>query len=259
MNQPDFFCSSVQAWLQALPAQNDPGVIDPPLLAHVRGCARCRGTFYAMFAPAVVPAHSPPISCEECQDGLAAFVHVEFANPIRAIRLYPQVWQHLWLCAECLEAYDILVAVLRDEPELRDPEPWPLRRPPGSPPAPPARFKPLLEMRRPALVGLPTRAELAGAYRSDTVEREYLLRRNQAFSIAGLSGTVKALRENAETWAIEVALLPPIKGRIRATVGDYQQTARIDYTGVACFTAIPTNELISDTTSLILELEANEY
>lgn len=261
MNQAEFSCRAVQAWLETIPEQPAPEPIAPRLLEHVRGCARCRGALYAMFAPAVLSAESRGISCEECQDGLAAFVHADSNDALGAIRLYPQVWQHLWLCAECLEAYDILVAVLRDEPELRVAEPRPAGRPLDSPPAgepPSGHFRPLLEMLRAALVGLPTRAELAGTYRSATIEREFLLRRNQPYAIAGLRGMVKALRESDDSWTIEALVQPAIAGRMRATIGAYRQIVPISPAGIARFSAIPAAELISNTTSLILELDAGE-
>lgn len=261
MYQSKFSCSDVQTWLQTLSVQTETGLIDPQLIDHVRGCALCRGAVYAILTPDGLPSDPRSISCEECQDGLAAFISAEIQEPMRAMLRYPQVWQHLWGCLNCLETYEILSAVLKDEPTLLAPGSWSGQ---NTAPAPPnarphkSRFKPLLVMLRTALVGLPTPFEFARGYRNGTIERQYLLRRDQPYTIAGLNGEIVALWKNDGTWTIEVSIHPLTEGRLSASIGAYQHTTAINHLGVAQFTAIPTIALISETTALRLELEIPE-
>jgi predicted anti-sigma-YlaC factor YlaD len=78
----------------------------PALRAHLHACAACRTAL--LIRRALHLAYLPqPLDCSYCRDELAQFVDRERSDgPRTAIRLYPGVWWHLWMCEECLAAYD---------------------------------------------------------------------------------------------------------------------------------------------------------
>ena len=111
-------CTTLQAWLTSADlAQNPP----PPLLVdHVSGCARCRSVLLLI----VVDLRDAPLTvvtptCDHCMDDLAASLDMERDVGIaQAIRAYPHVWWHLWICEECAMTCQI-VRDTRDTPVLR--------------------------------------------------------------------------------------------------------------------------------------------
>lgn len=154
-------CKQFSAWLQHFAANP----ADAPIPAHPQDCPRCRGRLLAWLCAlnALMPHHA--ISCGQCESDLGAFVELELADVEQAYRWYPAVWHHLWICAACLEQYDLLYLSLAD-PELRLRHPslrpaLPVRIPSG----PPAR-RHLLDLMSAAIHAiLGTRAGAPFAYR----------------------------------------------------------------------------------------------
>jgi hypothetical protein len=101
-------CTTIQTWLTSADlAQNPP----PPLLVdHVAGCARCRGVLLLIVAELLhAPLTVAATTCDHCMDDLAASLDMERDEGIaQAIRAYPHVWWHLWICAECALTYEIV-------------------------------------------------------------------------------------------------------------------------------------------------------
>ena len=113
-------CQQTLAWLQA----QQPDLATPPpdeLCEHIAQCAKCRGELLLLLAGLFgVPQDIQDISCDDCQERLAAYVDEELDHGIQsAARDFPEVWWHLWVCAECAETHRIMVGIL-------DPQPAPL-------------------------------------------------------------------------------------------------------------------------------------
>ena len=110
-------CDGVLEWLAGRDPVDHATFVPRPLLEHVQGCEDCRARLYvALRSLGFERLPAPPGACEPCRADLAAFVEAERRDPLRALRRYPYVREHLWVCPACLEAYDYLSAVVAEPP-----------------------------------------------------------------------------------------------------------------------------------------------
>src|SRR5438093_847480 len=98
-------CREVRSFLQEAIQSKNPALPSPPWIAHIAGCALCRGAL-ALLTAAVVerPAIPDPTNCAVCQEHLASYIDQEADTGVHAaLQAYPQVWWHLWVCPACAE------------------------------------------------------------------------------------------------------------------------------------------------------------
>ncbi|WP_110518458.1 hypothetical protein [Herpetosiphon llansteffanensis] len=262
MNKLVYSCRDIQDWL----LRDRSSSLKPPtgMVDHIRQCALCRGALYEMVMSALELRDIDDISCDDCQDSLAAFVMLEYRNLLAAAKHYPQVWKHLLTCDDCSDTYEMLFDTVAAEPELLESEPWLAESSfsaRATVPLPlPSPFELLLSMPRQTLVGLPTPAEFRGIQRSmhrGVEEEEYLLRPTAPYHAKELSGDLKVSYDpESELWTISLTFTTPVDGRIQATVGTYVKTIEMSGDKLAVFPGISSDDLISDHTDLILTIDS---
>ncbi len=209
-------CSDARAFL--LQAGATPMQPVTPIIEHIAGCPACRAYLFLFFqALGVDPG--PDIDCNACREDLAACVEEEQVDPQRALRWYPHVWRHLWVCPDCIEAYDLLARMAAD-PVLQAAPLGPRRRSVSRG----AGAIEVIRLLRTALqAALPQRLETARSIYglSDSYE---LWERDPAVSAAPLEEGI---------WVVRVTLSSPQRGAIVARIDDYMLSAALDASGNA--------------------------
>lgn len=110
----------IQHWLRTQPDV----AAQPPdaLVEHVVGCAACRGTLLVLMTSLLGAPTPRGSSCKQCQQDLAPYIDAQIADGARwAVRVYPEVWWHLWTCLDCAEIYRLTLAIVSGKavlPEL---------------------------------------------------------------------------------------------------------------------------------------------
>jgi hypothetical protein len=102
-------CVDMQQWIQQIVLSDELPLPKPALVAHIVSCELCRGAFALLAAAALdLPSLAAPFSCRQSEENLAAFIEQEVEEgSTAAIRTYPQVWWHLWICEDCAETYRV--------------------------------------------------------------------------------------------------------------------------------------------------------
>lgn len=242
----DFQCANVQYWLQQAFTAQQPALPDPDICAHIADCRLCRGTLAILMADALGLRIAPPrIRCTECQLDLATFIDHETAlGQPSAIRHFPQVWWHLWTCAECAETYTGTHALLRMADDDRM---LPL---PGTQP----------HAHRPAYARLPhtflyralSDTPIVLGARRGAGGPPMVLVVDEALGAHML--TLSVQRQDDDMCCLIAELAPPPAGTLVARLGRQQFSAQLDAHGRARLPDVPF-ELLLGATGPDLELE----
>lgn len=180
-----------------------------------------------------IPALDPDVTHERCLEELPAFVEEEQASLASALRLYPQVWWHLWICESCAETYRLTRVLAEAErageiglPALPDRA----GRSKGA----------LLSMLRLA------RTFLDHAFSPDVLllqatrgsDHEPILLAEEIDS-DGREVTVSVQPQSGAAWRASVAVAPPPRASVTCTLGEWSGRAPLDDEGVAIIPDIP--------------------
>lgn len=228
----DRSCVETQSWLQQeLRSQHAAPPAD--VIAHVAACARCRGALALLAIKALGLTAAPqPISCDRCQDEMAAFIdHAGDEGLAAAAGRRPAVWWHIWTCADCGEVYVMAERALRAARQGLIPpltlEPQPARRP---------AHRPLTRIPRYLLrIALPERLGAAGVLRGGE-SGELVLDTDVAVD---LEYTISARPSGAGQWQLSAAVSPPPLGWLEISFGEMRFRARFDARGIAVVPTVP--------------------
>lgn len=234
----DHQCEAVQGWLR----QRDPSTLHalppPELVAHVAGCAACRGLLAALAADLLrVPAAPSELQCADCQARLDVYIDCERRHGVAAaIQRYPDIWWHLWTCADCAEVYQLTHA-LADAGEqvvipistAAVPKPHTSR----------ARL-PKLQLARAFLHSVfAPQAALGGAWSGGEDELLFAEEQLGEYQIA------LHVRQRGASWGIGITITPPLAGSVVISFGELHFQAPFDQHGQAVIANIP-QELLAD-------------
>lgn len=237
-NEFSLTCAAVRQFL-ARSSHPDASAVPPPeLVAHIVGCARCRGALALALGAAVGQAQAPaPIRCEECQARLAGWIDQELeAGIAAAAREDPAVWWHLWTCADCAEIYALTRALAAATTAGE------LAPPPLAPAA--TQQRQLLhsfQLSRAFLAyALPMPSAALGALRG--VDGGTVL---VADEDDGRRISLTVWQQPDQCWSVSVAVVPPVAGWLVLTLGEHIFRGRFDDQGRAVVADVPA-PLLSD-------------
>jgi hypothetical protein len=248
------FCSDVQAWLTSLDNTDVPPAPPPALADHVSTCPCCRAALLLILV-AVLPAARDieQTSCDQCQDDLAAYIDIEHDSGItEALTAYPHVWWHLWTCADCSTAYQMVIAIQAAEiAETLAPMPLTIHanRPALRPIRPILRTITIPHMWFTRIL-VPQFGATWGHGDDDAVIYE---NEDESYQI-----TV-SVRKQSGQWQIEVMIDPPVAGDMVLTLGAETFRARIAPNGSASVGPIPAALLTGATgpaVTIVIEADA---
>lgn len=231
-------CRNVTAYLL------DANATAPPLAAlveHAASCPDCRIRLFAFFQSLGTGLDSSG-GCAACRDDLDAFVEEEQIDPQQALRWYPHVWSHLWVCRECLEAYSILSAMAGDA-ALQAMPLLPQRA------AAPNRPIELIRLLRAAIqAALPRQPELVRSIYAPP----------EGYELWERDPEVRAWPSSPTEWSVLVTLAAPARGQVVLAIDDYACAAELDPAGSARL-SMPARYLTDpERGDLTISLEAGE-
>jgi hypothetical protein len=234
------FCSDVHNWITELDDLTAHSAPSPALCAHVASCARCRGALLLLVADLLAaPLELAPLSCEQCQDDLAAYIDLERDEGTgAALRAYPQLWWHLWTCVDCAESYRMVLALHEAEANnILPPVPLSSLVGPSSPRRPALRM-PAITLRRALLRGVlvPHFGASMGGHDEDAIIYEA---DDEGYEIR------TSVRRHNGQWSVIVALDPPIVGAVVVAIGAARFRAQLDPHGQATIGPLPGELLAS--------------
>lgn len=223
-------CALLDTWLR-LALGADDGAATPPdeLVAHVHGCARCRGALVLFFAQlAKVPARGGHADCALVEDTLPAFVDYELDHGLgAAAREFPEVWWHTLVCERCDELY-------RDLRELAALPQLPRGRP-GRRPAPSLWPLPRLSIPAGALNRYITAHKSLGAHLGEGQDATMVTEEE-----ADELNIQLCLRPGANwTTQLIVRTIPPISGDVLLSLAHVSYREPLNHEGVAVFPELP--------------------
>lgn len=238
-------CTDILDWLVE---HQDPSSLELPsqaLCDHVATCPRCRAALLLLMTDLLeVPQDIAATSCDQCQDDLAAYIDLErYKGTQQAIRSYPHVWWHLWVCRDCSETYRMVLALQEAEAsgllppmpldkmvQPATPQPKPPVQPPVTPPQPMLRHLTLPRIWFARMLA----PQLGVAWGLDD-EDETILHEAED---AGYHLYVGVHRTD-EHWFITVTIQPPFIGEAVVTFGTESFRGPFDLQGVAKVGPIP--------------------
>ena len=248
MNRKD---EHIQSWLAS---QQDVAARPPDeLVEHVVGCAECRGALLLLMTTLLNVPAAEGISCEQCQEDLAAYIDEEIAAGARsAARAFPEVWWHLWTCPDCAEIYQVTLAIVTDTPQ---PE-----RAPAAASASPVWLAAVLSATRAWLFELPRSilnlsfdpGPLLVPMGDEDETPLVLLDREQD----GHQIVLDVQPQGDGQWSAQVAVAPPLSGTVSLALGEATYHAPLDAQGHAHLGDLPDAQLAAvDGPGLRLRIE----
>lgn len=246
----------VREWL--LSQEGSPNAIpDNNIVEHIAACDSCQGALLVLMVRLLaVPLEIEEISCDQCQDDIAAYIDVEqtYGPRIAAQRL-PAVWWHLWTCSACAEMYQDTVDFLQGE--LADSVEHPNHTQTN-----------VLFIELPVKLTIPQRKALV--WSSDVESSRIKTRVAAARFMQGAYGEADDLnildqkvgsysvqmsvKQQDNEWVGLVQVEPPIPGLVALTLGDEILSARLDRDGHATIPALPLDRLIKEEQDLPITL-----
>lgn len=224
----------VSRWMRDAVRADRPAAPPEAICAHVAGCAHCRGALLATIVEAThVAAFDQDITCEQCFEDLPAFLDQEQGDPGAALRDYPHVWWHLWICEDCAGVYQMTRALVEAQQagEIEFPELAEAPRPDGA--QPPS----LITLARAFLDFVfspyaPMVAEARGSEPDPIVLAEEP-------DDAGRLVTVSVQPQPNGAWRATVAVDPPMRGAVILRLGERAYREQLSAQGVAEFPDLP--------------------
>lgn len=246
-------CVDVRHWIQQIVLSDEPTPPESAFAAHIASCQICRGALVLMAAQAItLPSFTAPISCRQSEEDLAAFIEQEQEEgSVAAIRTYPHIWWHLWICEDCAETYRIIrLQFMPEQSQVQAISKIAVPRV-----IYPARRTPLLHLQRHFLhhalaASLPTRAATRG-HRGQS----YVLTEQEHADIYFM---VSVHRQPNGEWRVDVVHRPPPSGSLVLTLGTNLFQARFNSQGHAIVYDVPFALLTApDGPGLEVEIEAD--
>lgn len=244
--QPDDrpLCAQVRAFVQSSGAGDDLAPPPAEFVAHIVACERCRGAL-GLIAAATLAAPLPA-RCDVCQADMAEFIDWEAEHGFAAaMRAFPTVGWHLWICLDCAQTYRLTRAVLAAEARGA------LAPLPIAPVA--ARWLPAIRLARTFLnLALPPPLALRPATRGASDDERVLyaeeLERRQV--VIGIT------RQPDDCGTLTATITPAAPGRLQLRLGDYVVSAPFDAAGQAHVPELPAVLLDRpDGPDLLIEIE----
>ncbi len=219
-------CSEFLTWLRSYVGVARAAPLPPSMLAHAADCPQCQARLFAL-AQATAPVPRTPCDAQHVADSpdLAAFVDLEHTDELLARQTYPHIWNHLWLCAACLDVYTRLQATLADQALL---DMFGAAVPPAQPPASWVTRMPLMELDTSLFRwSIPPQA-LQGQMRRSMYGED-----DETFEVMPPTATLSSQfklsidvqTESAELWRLLIQVVPPAEGRLAVEVSDFAATA----------------------------------
>lgn len=223
-------CADIRAAIAVTVRSGDPLPDTAAIAAHVATCSLCRGALALLALEALGAPPPDPISHAACQAELAAFIDRERADSAAAVRRFPQIWWHLWTCAECAETYLLtrsLVVAARQQPFVYTP----IQR------QTPSLSEVVLRLSRSLLNGFfATLSPDWGAARGGEAGEEVLAEKTTR---SGHQLTVSVAQQPDQRWRVVVAAVPPFDGSLVIGFGATTFSAPFDTEGSATIADIP--------------------
>jgi hypothetical protein len=112
----NILCQDVQAWLIEDQRPWESFQPDTELVNHVSTCPSCRARLMLLLQDLLgVPFEIESDELQTCSEDLLSYIDVEQDQGREAaIKLFPQVWWHLWQCEACSESYEEIVGLVED-------------------------------------------------------------------------------------------------------------------------------------------------
>lgn len=242
--------ADVSRWMLDAMRSDSPAAPPEAICAHVAGCARCRGALLATIVEATqVARFDQDITCEQCIEDLPAFIDQEQADPGAALRDYPHVWWHLWICGDCAGVYQMTCALVEAQQagEIEFPELAEATNPGGAPSSLIALARAFLDF-----VFSPATPAFAPARGS---EQDPILLTEEPDG-AGRMVTVSVHQQPDGAWGATIEVDPPMSGAAVLRMGEWSSRQPLSAQGVAEFADIPAALLTGpDGPDLLVELE----
>lgn len=249
-------CHQVQSWLEKY---HHPEPLEPPpadLCEHIATCSTCRGTLVLLTTTlAQQPISWDPKTHVEFERDLAAYIDTERAGGlVSAIRTYPHVWWHIWICTDCAEMYQLTMALVEAEAAEE------LAPPPTPQPSKRAKLK-LLERFRlsPTSIerALFNRPQLGVQWGSDNRTSGKLKKVLIEREISEFHVTLSVRQEADNEWQLLVSLTPVTSGQIKLVINNSVFQAQLNQSGNdTVIPHIPANLLEAPLSSaILLEIE----
>jgi hypothetical protein len=244
----------VLQWIQHAIANEQ---FDPPsdeLCAFIATCDVCKGALALLLTSAFdVPHPTQTVSMQQCQDDLAAYIDIEYAEGTApALREYPHVWWHLWTSPELAETYRLTRLLAAAEQ-------------PGSLPS---LALPLPAHRHTPRMALP-QVHISGSFLQRTFASRQLLGMARGADnddplmveekTGGSMFHIDVQPDDAETWNVIVTVNPPVAGCAVLTRGETILEAALNEQGVAVIAAVPEALLtMADDSDLVVRLRTED-
>lgn len=209
-------CIQVRHWL-ATPGPLAPAP-DAALSMHVANCLHCRGVLAALLAELVV---APPLvsqSCDACSDDMPAYVELEHnQGSFIAARSFPEVWWHLWTCAECSQSAKMIKRLLQAEAAGE------LPAAPVLPPLPRRSLLPSICLDRHFLHSVFAPQLSLGVSWGDDSDALLL----SEHRLTDCQVTIHVIQHTEQSWDLRISVEPPVIGDIIVDFGDLHYRARL--------------------------------
>jgi len=226
-------CADVRSWLLNI-SERDQHQVIASWSEHIAECVHCRGALMILATDLLGQPASlySAVTCGVCQRDLAAYTEAVVSQGHRvAAQRYPDVWWHLWTCAECAQTLQgmttLAVATARGELAQLSVA--------GAEPPFSMLYKVKLVLPRAMLAHLFKLQLLLGQLRGDDRD-EIMLTEGEAQSY---SLHVAVSQVQGATCCLSVASDPPTRGRVVLRLGDMIFHADLDVRGVARVYAFP--------------------
>lgn len=214
---------------------------------HLARCPECQALRLHLLSLLLPGVDVPEVPCDQAQEDLAAYLDMTLdAGAHEAATAYPQVWWHLWACADCAAIFAQTAALASAE------------RSGALPPLPVAQ--PATAGRRvigrlavaPQMVArlLQTRALLGRAYGDS---EELVLDEDES---GGYSFQLSVHPEPSGSWAVVVTVIPPVSGQAVIQIGTAVFHAPFDAQGIAQVTGLAEDLFRDGTPAVSVAIEA---
>lgn len=231
---PDQRCEAVRRWLRQGDRAVSPAPPPTELAEHMAGCARCRGLLITVAAELMhIPAPGDALPCATCQATIDVYIDCERQHGVAvALRRYPQIWWHLWVCTDCAEVYQFTNALLDAEDAQMLP-PITVALMPQRP-MQPLRW-PTIQLPRVYLhTVFAAQATLGTAWNGDD---DQLLFAEEAFDTYHIALHIQLGGTTA--WNVTITVTPPVAGWAVISLGATVYRALFDQHGAAIIREVP--------------------
>jgi hypothetical protein len=245
---PEQNCTEVRQAIELVLTASTARVPTRAMSTHAAGCPRCQAAIHDRYLQLMNQPAPPAIDCEQCQADLAVYIDTLLSKGASAAACeLPQVWWHIWQCADCAETFELTLTLI--DAELRG-ELMPMA----------SLFtaeEPLRPIVRRFHVRPETIAHLFSAQRilgmAYGSSEEIIVREDID---DGYTFRIDMQRTRSDTWSIVVSGTPPIAAMVVFTIGNLTHRVAFDNAGRAMVHDISTTDLQNADTGIAVAIEA---